>query len=238
MVYKDAKAHKFCKLNAYDSKVLIYSGKFGTQGQFKVKEMNTRGKAENEIKKLVHKNISKGFEIVENGLPFYKLQELLLSKGWYVGWCEGGSQRTAWHAVPYEHKVGPFKDKPINYNKTLVNHEQNVPTESEEMLTDILLKNGFSEVQIEDFFLKLDDLKRGHWEQHFIKHNLSAEFFKLGFGIKNWSVNPWLAPHETNGSLFSFGNAKKLTEVLPLIEESGCTYTWSGSINDCIKINW
>ncbi len=52
------------------------------------------------------------------------LFDRLREEGWYCGWAELCCQSCAWACLPYEHEVGPFKGKPIDFDKCLFNHEQ------------------------------------------------------------------------------------------------------------------
>lgn len=53
---------------------------------------------------------------------------------------------------------------------------------------------------------------------------------------------PHNSPEEQTSSMFCFSGdpegVKNLTAILPLIEESGCTYGWSGTGDQRIEIAW
>lgn len=66
-----------------------------------------------------------------------------------------------------------------------------------------------------------------------LSENISAE---------DYDTFPHNSPEEQTSSMFCFAGdpegVKNLTAVLPLIEESGCTYSWSGTGDQRIEIAW
>ena len=63
-----------------------------------------------------------------------------------------------------------------------------------------------------------------------------------GMTKDDYCTFPTYKPEQTSGSLFCFnGNeqgVKNLIEVLPIIEESGCTWSWNKTGNARIYIGW
>ena len=47
-----------------------------------------------------------------------------------------------------------------------------------------------------------------------------------------------LQPHQVDGSCFCFSNVKTLKEIIPVIEECGCTVDWSGKKSERPFISW
>lgn len=48
----------------------------------------------------------------------------------------------------------------------------------------------------------------------------------------------YLTPEQVDGSHFCFGNKKTLKEIIPIIEECGCTVDWNGKKDTRPYISW
>ena len=63
-----------------------------------------------------------------------------------------------------------------------------------------------------------------------------------GMTKDDYCTFPTYKPEQTSGSLFCFNGdeqgVKNLIEVLPIIEESGCTWSWNKTGNARIYIGW
>lgn len=63
-----------------------------------------------------------------------------------------------------------------------------------------------------------------------------------GMTKDDYCTFPTYKPEQTSGSLFCFNGdeqgVKNLLEVLPIIEESGCTWSWNKTGNARIYIGW
>lgn len=142
---------------------------------------------------------------------FRKLQERLRTEGWYVGWNHYCCQSCAWEDVPYEHEEGPFAGKDVNLDKVLFNHSQDCEVYFEE--------NYFNE-----------DTQEYEYPEEVTKDYLVDGSFVC------------YTPEQQNSSLFCFSGqeqgVKNLTEILPIIEECGCTYNWCGTGKSRIEISW
>ena len=141
--------------------------------------------------------------------PFETLQDRLREEGWYVEWALPCCQSCAWSEVPYEHLAGPLSGQEVDLDKVLFNHEQDCEDDSVKYDED------------SDAYLSASG--------ELIDENEYDQF-------------PHLPYTEMEGSYFCFSGdnkgVKNLKEVLPIIEECGCSYTWDGTGGSRIYISW
>jgi len=141
--------------------------------------------------------------------PFEVLQDRLREEGWYVEWALPCCQSCAWAEVPFEHEVGPLSGEEVNLDKVLFNHEQDCEDDSVEYDEDADVYLSASGEPIDE-----------------------SEFSQV----------PHVMYTEMDGSYFCFSGVEKgvqnLIDVLPIIEECGCSYTWSKTGETRIYISW
>lgn len=87
-----------------------------------------------------------------------KLFDRLREEGWYCGWAETCCQSCAWDCLPFEHEIGPFKGKDVDFSKCLFNHEQDC--ENEYGLSDDTMTT-FSSSDVSDSLFCFDGQKEG-----------------------------------------------------------------------------
>lgn len=139
---------------------------------------------------------------------FRKLQERLTQEGWYVGWNHHCCQSCGWWDVPDE----------ADLSKVLFNHSQDCEYERE--ICEVCDGDGECE-SCDDGYVMPDDAPEG--------------LLKSG----SFLCYP---PEQVEGSMFCFDGDKKgvknLKEILPIIEECGCSYNWGGTGETRIWIGW
>jgi len=162
---------------------------------------------------------------------FRKLQERLREEGWFVEWNMPCCQSCAWGELPYEHEVGPFKGKEVDFSKVLFNHSQDCEVDVDEEECTHCEGEGYNEddeecehcdgggyVAIEDADFNIDD------------YDTSVSGFVCN------------SPEQQHESVFCYDGdkqgVKNLKEILPIIEECGCKYFWSGKGDSRIDISW
>lgn len=148
---------------------------------------------------------------------FQKMKVALEHQGWYVGWAIGFFQDEAWcnipHYFPSDH---PHAGKIVDPDKCLFN-----------IIQDVILE--------EEYIIKLDmQLDAGEItdEEH---EDLYEAFYE---SVNDDYVEPYESPEEADDSAFCFGNVETLKEIIPIIEECGCTVNWNGSIKTRPYISW
>ena len=162
----------------------------------------------------------------ENG--FRRLQKRLREEGWYVGWNHYCCQSCAWDDVPFEFEDGTS----VDLSKVLFNHSQDCEFDiydDEHMCEDCEgegIKVGDDEY--DDCpkcegrgFMPPDDLPEGMLiEGSFICY----------------------PPEHQSYSMFCFDGSKQgvknLKEILPIIEECGCEWSWDQTGKQRIEISW
>ncbi|MDA8866122.1 hypothetical protein N9H77_01295 [Porticoccaceae bacterium] len=163
-----------------------------------------------------------------------KLFERLRQDGWYCGWGLACCQSCAWDDVPFEHEVGPFKGKDIDFDKCLFNHEQDCQIdlyeEGEEC--DSCCGDGWNNETEDDC-----EICNG------MGYVLSEEMQKeLDIENRKYCAFPHYTYDEQKESTFCYSSdkngVKNLKAILPIIEEMGCTYHWNGKGNSRISITW
>ena len=146
---------------------------------------------------------------------FQKMKVALEHQGWYVGWAEGYFQDEAWCNTPYEFPDDhPHAGKEVDIKKCLFNIIQDVELEDE-------------------YILELDrKLEAGKIDEETYE-DLCDEYYE----DENYEEQ-YMTPEQADGSCFCFGRVKTLKEIIPIIEECGCTVDWNGSIKTRPYISW
>ena len=161
-------------------------------------------------------------------MSFRKLQERLREEGWYVGWNEPCCQSCAWSCIPFEHEIGPYKGKEVDLDKVLFNHSQDCEVYLEGEECPECYGEGCDE-EGEDC---LTCYGKGEVEEGFdpSEYDTSVDGFIC------------MTPEQQTSSMFCFAGDKKgvenLKAILPIIEECGCDYNWSGTGDHRIEISW
>jgi hypothetical protein len=160
---------------------------------------------------------------------FRKLQSRLQEEGWYVGWGLMCCQSCAWAEVPYEHEVGPFKGQEVDFSKVLFNHEQDCQMEDEDC--DACCGEGYVGEEAEEEC----SVCGGKGYCYYNKDGIAPD-------EDDYCVFPHYSPEEQNSSSFCFdgrdNGVKNLKEILPIIEECGCSVVWDGNGNTRPTIIW
>jgi len=161
-------------------------------------------------------------------MSFYRLQERLREEGWFVQWGMPCCQTCAWGDIPFEHEEGPFKGESVDLDKVLMNHEQDCEVYMEEDECDYCEGEGYDADTDEDcaecggegYIRREEDIGEGKWF-----HTMYC-----------------MTPDKQDSSYFMFANSKEgienLNAILPIIEESGCSYHWNGSGDSRIEVSW
>jgi hypothetical protein len=163
---------------------------------------------------------------------FRKLQERLREQGWFVEWNMPCCQTCAWGELPWKHEVGAFKGKELDYSKVLFNHSQDCEVDEDWDECPGCKGEGY----IEDTD---EDCGRCDGEGY-----IGVEYTDFDVDDYDTSVSGFVcnSPEQQHSSTFCYDGdkqgVKNLKEILPIIEECGCKYSWSGK-GDCrIDICW
>lgn len=158
---------------------------------------------------------------------FYKLKERLQQEGWYVGWNEPCCQSCAWGCLPFEHEEGPHKGEEVDFDKCLFNYSQDCEVDCD--WVTCLNCGGQGEIEGE-ICTECD----GDCEIQQVPEDDDYDTSVDGFVC--------LTPEQQTSSMFCFsGDAKgvkNLKEILPIIEECGCTWSWNQKGDQRIEIGW
>lgn len=155
---------------------------------------------------------------------FRKMQERLKEEGWYVGWNHYCCQSCAWMDVPDKFEDG----KEVDLSKVLFNHSQDCEfyIEDEEECPDCL-GEGYDENEEDCMTCE----GRGSVLPDSMPEGL---IYDDGFIC--------YPPEMQSESMFCFDGSKEgvenLKSILPIIEECGCSYNWSGTGDQRIEISW
>lgn len=150
---------------------------------------------------------------------FRKLQERLTQEGWFVGWNLPCCQSCAWSEVPYE----------ADLDKVLFNHSQDCEVDIDGEECPTCEGEGFDEA--------IDDECQTCLGTGQVQEGLDTSEYDT-------SVSGFICytPEQQDSSVFCFSGDKKgvanLTEILPIIEECGCSYNWDGTGKSRIEISW
>ena len=160
-----------------------------------------------------------------------KLFERLRQEGWYCGWGLMCCQSCAWAEVPYEHEVGPFKGETVDFDKCLFNHEQDCQIDVFDLDEDA--------EECEVCYGDEEDCPHCHGTGWIVDESV---FEELDMKNREFCIFPHYTYDEQTDSTFCYSGdkqgVKNLKEILPIIEEMGCTYHWNGKGNSRIDIDW
>lgn len=169
-------------------------------------------------------------------MSFARMQEALRAEGWFVEWNMPCCQSCAWAEVEHD-----------DLTKVLFNHSQDCEMDHDgEDCPDC---DGDGMIDSPDYN---SDEPDEHGNEQYIECDYcggegvlygSFDASELDF-VPDTSVDGFacLPPTACNGSMFCFDGSdegvKNLTEMLPLITESGCEVRWNGKGNQRIEISW
>ena len=170
-------------------------------------------------------------------MSFSKMQEALRAEGWFVEWAMPCCQTCAWSEIPFEHESGPFKGKEVDFDKVLMNHEQDCEIdcmdECETCDGDGMIDNpDYDDDEDAEQYIECDDC----FGEGCIRDDTLIQ--DAVWGHTMYVDNPVTQ----TSSYFCFSNSEKgianLKAVLPIIEESGCEHNWNGTGDSRIDISW
>ena len=148
---------------------------------------------------------------------FRKLQKRLTEEGWYVGWNLPCCQSCAWAKLPDEFEDGTE----IDFHKVLFNHSQDCEVEYDYEDCEECQGKGCDTCEGEGCIMTL--LEEGQFDESasgFICHT----------------------PDQQDDSAFCFSGSKEgvknLKEIIPIIEECGCTIKWNKKGDSRPTISW
>lgn len=165
---------------------------------------------------------------------FRKMQEELTKEGWFVAWNMPCCQTCAWSELSW------LPEPPKDMSKVLFNHSQDCEVEGgEEECGEC---DGEGVVQNPDYEWTHDVEEwmdcmecRGTGYADFGDVDTDEYDTSIGGFVCNY-------PEQQDSSLFCFDGTeegcKNLQDVLPLIENCGCTVHWNGSKDSRIEIGW
>jgi len=144
-------------------------------------------------------------------MSFSKLQERLTEEGWFVGWKLPCCQTCAWWDVPDE----------ADSSKVLFNHEQDCEKEEEECHSC----GG------DGYIMECHDSDGEETEED------CMDCDGAGYHTSYYETGD-----EADGSFFCFDGSKEgvknLKAILPIIEETGCSWHWDQTGKTRIEITW
>ena len=144
-------------------------------------------------------------------MSFDILQKNLRAEGWFVEWNMPCCQSCAWSMVSHE-----------DMSRVLFNHTQDCENE-EDWVPEVECTECWGHVNHDEY--EEDCPECGGW----------------GY-VDNCEDIPIMTPEEAGRSLFCFNGdkegTKNLVDILPLIEESGCNWSWDKCGGTRIEISW
>ena len=144
-------------------------------------------------------------------MSFDTLQKNLRAEGWFVEWNMPCCQSCAWSMVSHE-----------DMSRVLFNHTQDCENE-EDWVPEVECTECWGHVNHDEY--EEDCPECGGW----------------GY-VDNCEDIPIMTPEEAGRSLFCFNGdkegTKNLVDILPLIEESGCNWSWDKCGGTRIEISW
>lgn len=163
---------------------------------------------------------------------FRKLQERLREEGWFVEWNMPCCQTCAWGDLPWKHEVGPFKGEELDYSKVLFNHSQDCEVYLDE--------EECPECEGEGWNMDTDeDCEHCHGHGYLETEDEDFDLADYDTSVSGFVCN---SPEQQDNSTFCYDGdkqgVKNLKEILPIIEECGCKYHWSGKGDSRIDISW
>lgn len=161
---------------------------------------------------------------IETVNGFRKLQQRLREEGWYIGWNHYCCQNCAWDDVPDEFEDGTE----IDLNKVLFNHSQDCEFDIQKECYKCKECNG-------DGFIDCESCENCEERGYTLPEDQMEGLLILGGFI-------CYPPEIQRQSLFCFcgddEGVENLKQILPIIEESGCQYSWDGTGQRRIEISW
>lgn len=152
---------------------------------------------------------------------FRKLQERLTAEGWFVGWNLPCCQSCAWGDLPWKHEEGPHKGEEIDLSKVLFNHSQDCEVDYDYEECPECQEEGCEACDYVGGIKILGD---------------QGDFDDSVYGFICYT------PEQSSGSMFCFDGdkqgVKNLKEILPIIEECGCEWSWDKTGKSRIHISW
>lgn len=145
-------------------------------------------------------------------MSFATLKQNLEAEGWFVGWKLSCCSSCAWWDVPDE----------ADLSKVLFNHEQDCEVDESEECTYCKGDGYVMECHDSDGEETEEECMNCQGQGYFM------EYYEHG--------------DDTEGSHFCFDGSKKgvenLKAILPIIEDSGCAWTWNETGKTRIWIEW
>jgi len=161
---------------------------------------------------------------------FRKLQQRLREEGWYVGWNLPCCQSCAWADLPYEFEDGTE----VDFAKVLFNHSQDCEVDLDVDDCPACDGEGCHESEDGEWF----DCERCDGEGYLIE-SYDGDHADLDETVSGFTC---LTPEAQHYSTFCFDGSKEgvknLKEILPIIEECGCEWTWNQKGDQRIDISW
>jgi hypothetical protein len=194
-------------------------------------------------------------------MSFAKLKERLEQEGWYVGWNHYCCQSCGWMDVPsylnarYDedgYVVHPETGEEVDYktrnelyqevdlNKVLFNHSQDCEYDWHESVYQFF---GEDDEKCEEFMEEYEDAETQEDKKWVCAKYGALELYEgIPEGMLYEGSFICYPPEQQTSSLFCFAGDKEgvdnLKEILPIIEECGCTYHWDGTGKTRIEISW
>jgi hypothetical protein len=161
----------------------------------------------------------------ENG--FRRLQERLREEGWYVGWNHYCCQSCAWMDVPDNFEDGTK----VDLSKVLFNHSQDCEFE---------IDCPYDVIEEEEKWDEWQEQYEEALENDTLKEFLGDDYLPEGLLYEGSFI--CCPPEMQSYSMFCFDGSKKgvqnLKEILPIIEECGCEWSWDQTGKQRIEISW
>lgn len=158
---------------------------------------------------------------------FRKMQERLGREGWFVGWNLPCCQTCAWDEVSCSEHVEDM-------SKVLFNHSQDCEVDFDTECASCYGEGGSYGEDDEQEWVDCEDCGGSGYLPSDETPDFEPDTTVGGFVC--------YPPEETVGSLFCFDGSeegcKNLKDVIPLIEECGCTVHWNGSGDSRVEICW
>lgn len=155
---------------------------------------------------------------------FRKMQERLTEEGWFVGWNLPCCQTCAWDEVVW------MENAPDDLSKVLFNHSQDCEVDFDTECTSCDGEGG----SYAEEWVECEDCDGAGYVP-----SENPPDFEPDTSVEGFVCYP---PEETEGSLFCFDGTPEgvdnLKNVIPLIEECGCTVHWNGSADSRVEICW
>jgi len=151
-------------------------------------------------------------------MSFSKLQERLTEEGWFVGWNLPCCQTCAWAEVEHD-----------DLSKVLFNHSQDCEVYMEGEECPACDGEGYDMDTDEEC---MECFGSGEIEEGFDRSEYDTS-------VSGFICN---TPEQQSSSYFCFDGdkegVKNLKAILPIIEETGCSWHWDQTGKSRIEISW